>query len=66
MEDVLELYAAPLDPSCPGVCLDETPYQLVQDPYPPEPSAPGMVNWRFGLAEARQKLRRLYPKLDDA
>src|ERR671912_879991 len=41
MEDVLDLYAEPLDPARPVVCLDESPLQLigqVREPIPARPS----------------------------
>jgi transposase len=43
MEDVLEQYEKPLDPNEPVVCLDEQPYQMVDDARPPEPAAPSKV-----------------------
>lgn len=41
MEDVLELYAEPYDPTRPRVCLDEVPVQLVSETRTPQPVAPG-------------------------
>ena len=41
MEDVLDLYAAPHDPTRPVVCLDECPVSLHDDVRPPLPPAPG-------------------------
>jgi hypothetical protein len=41
MEDVLDLYAAPYDPTRPVVCLDECPVALRDDVRPPLPPAPG-------------------------
>src|SRR5262249_56733742 len=35
------VYARPLDPTRPVVCLDETSRQLLADARPPEPLAPG-------------------------
>ena len=43
MEDMLALYEKPLDPSEPVVCLDEQPYQMVDDTRPSERVAPGKV-----------------------
>jgi hypothetical protein len=43
MEDVLEVYARPLDPARPVVCMDEKPLQLlgqVRDPSPARPGTP--------------------------
>lgn len=31
MEDVLEVYARPLDPACPVLCMDEQPVQLLKE-----------------------------------
>lgn len=31
MEEVLETYALPYDPSCPVICMDEQPVQLVKE-----------------------------------
>ena len=41
MEDVLDLYAEPLDPARPVVCFDETSKQLVAETRTPLPMAPG-------------------------
>jgi len=41
MEDVLAVYARPLDPARPVVCLDETSRQLLGEVRPPLPAAPG-------------------------
>jgi hypothetical protein len=41
MEDVLDLYAEPFDPSHPVVCFDECPVQLVGETRTPAPAAPG-------------------------
>ena len=43
MEDVLDLYAEPLDPARPVVCLDESPVQLIGEVREPIPAAPGQV-----------------------
>ena len=40
MEDVLDQYDKPLDPNEPVVCLDEQPYQMVDDARPPERPRP--------------------------
>jgi hypothetical protein len=43
MEDVLDLYNEPYEPKKPTLCLDESPYQLVEEvrlPLPPEPHQP--------------------------
>jgi transposase len=43
MEDVLELYAEPLDPARPVICFDEKPYQLVGETRVPIPAKPGQA-----------------------
>ena len=50
MEDVLELYAEPADPSHPVVCFDETPRQLIGEaraPIPAEPAKPERVDYEY-------------------
>ena len=42
MEDVLELYAEPLDQARPVVCFDEASKELRGDVAPPVPPAPGV------------------------
>jgi hypothetical protein len=41
MEDVLEVYHRPYDPRFPVVCMDEKPYQLLEDARSPLPMRPG-------------------------
>ena len=41
MEDVLDLYAQPLNPLEPVVCFDETSKQLVKETRTPLPMEPG-------------------------
>ncbi len=41
MEDVLDVYARPLDPARPVVCMDEKPYQLLGHAREPIPMTPG-------------------------
>jgi hypothetical protein len=43
MEDLLDLYAEPLDPARPVVCFDERPCQLIEETRTPRPVAPGKV-----------------------
>ena len=43
MEDVLDQYEKPLDPEEPVICLDEQPYQMVDDARPPEKAQPGNI-----------------------
>jgi hypothetical protein len=41
MEDVLDVYARPHDPTVPVVCMDEKPYQLLAHARDPIPAVPG-------------------------
>jgi len=41
MEDVLQVYARPLDPDVPVICMDEKPYQLLGHARDPIPATPG-------------------------
>ena len=41
MEDVLDLYEEPYDPSRPVVCFDESPKQLIAEVRTPIPAEPG-------------------------
>lgn len=41
MEDVLEVYGLPYDPEVPLVCMDEKPYQLLDECTEPIPMEPG-------------------------
>ncbi len=41
MEDVLDVYARPYDPSAPVLCMDEQPVQLVKEVRMPIPAVPG-------------------------
>jgi len=43
MEDVLEVYSRPYDPARPVVCMDEKPYQLLDEVREPIPAEPGEV-----------------------
>lgn len=43
MEDVLEVYSRPYDPTRPVVCMDEKPYQLLDEIREPIPAEPGEV-----------------------
>ena len=50
MEDVLEVYTRPYDPTHPVVCLDETSKQLVAEtrtPLPAEPGQPQRVDYEY-------------------
>ena len=41
MEDILDLYQQPFDETYPVVCMDEKPYQLLDDAKAPLPMEPG-------------------------
>ena len=43
MEDVLDQYEKPLDPAEPVICLDEQPYQMIDDTRAPEQAQPGRI-----------------------
>ena len=50
MEDVLDLYAEPLDPARPVVCFDETSKQLIAEthgPLPMEPGKPERIDYEY-------------------
>ena len=50
MEDVLDLYARPLDSACPVVCVDEGGKQLIGDvrePLPARPSSPAKQDHEY-------------------
>ena len=50
MEDVLEVYQRPFDPSCPLVCLDEAAKQLlgeVRAPLPMQPGQPERIDGEY-------------------
>jgi len=50
MEDVLDLYEAPYDPTHPVVCFDESPKQLVgevREPLPPRPGTPARQDTEY-------------------
>ena len=41
MEDILDVYALPYDKSCPVICIDEKPYQLLDERREPLPMKKG-------------------------
>jgi hypothetical protein len=43
MEDVLDVYCRPYDPTIPLLCMDEMGKNLVADKHAPEPAEPGKV-----------------------
>jgi len=48
MEDILDLYQQPLDESCPVICMDEKPYQLLDETRTPIPMETGNPERRDG------------------
>jgi hypothetical protein len=59
MEDVLNLYHRPYDPSRPVVCLDETSKQLIGEVREPLPPAPGRVE-RYDSVYVRNGVSNLF------
>jgi hypothetical protein len=50
MEDILDLYCLPYDRLYPVVCMDEKPYQLLDDvltPIPMEPGKPKRIDYEY-------------------
>jgi transposase len=43
MEDVLDQYEKPHDPTEPVICMDEQPYQMLDDSRPGQRAAPGKI-----------------------
>ena len=43
MEDVLDVYHRPYDENCPVICMDEKPYQLLDECRQPIPMKPGDI-----------------------
>ncbi len=43
MEEILDLYEEPYDPSRPLICFDERPCQLIGDVRDPLPMKPGCI-----------------------
>src|SRR5262249_32552552 len=59
MEDVLEVYAEPYDPTRPKVNFDETNKQLIQETRQPLPAQPGRPQ-RYDYEYARNGTRNLF------
>jgi hypothetical protein len=59
MEDVLEVYALPLDTNYPQVCFDERPVQLLGEVYDPLPAQPGQVR-RYDYEYERRGTANLF------
>lgn len=61
MEEVLEVYARPYDPSCPVICMDEQPVQLhkeIKCPIPATANHPKRVESLAGWRQATVRERR--------
>ena len=43
MEDVLDVYCQPNDPTVPRICMDEMGKNLVKEKHPSKPAKPGQV-----------------------
>ena len=43
MEDILDVYEKPYDPEMPVVCMDEKPYQMLDNHLEPLPVRPGDI-----------------------
>ncbi len=63
MEDVLDLYAEPPDPTRPVVCFDESPTQLIGEVRQPIPAAPGRFE-RYDCKYRRNGTTNLFIFLD--
>lgn len=59
MEDVLDLYAEPYDPTRPQVNFDETTKQLIQETRQPLPAEPGQPE-RYDYEYERNGIRNLF------
>lgn len=59
MEDVLDLYAEPLQPWRPVVCFDERPVQLLSDKREPVPLQPGRAK-RYDYEYQREGTANLF------
>jgi hypothetical protein len=68
MEDVLEVYTRPYDPSRPQVCMDETSKQMLRDTRPAlsmEPGRAGREDYEYkrgGVANVFMFLERITGK----
>ena len=62
MEDIFDLYAEPDDPLHPVVCLDECPYQLLDDviaPLPPRRGRAARYHYEYTCGGTERPLRPL-------
>jgi len=65
MEDILDVYEAPYDPTCPMVCFDESPEQLiaeVREPLPAEPGKPARIDVEYKRNGVRNLMMICEPK----
>ena len=63
MEDVLDLYGEPPDPTRPVICFDESPTQLIGEVRAPIPAEPGRLE-RFDFEYKRNGTVNLFIFLD--
>ena len=63
MEDVLDLYGEPPDPTRPVICFDESPTQLIGEVRAPIPAEPGRLE-RFDFEYKRNGIVNLFIFLD--
>lgn len=59
MEDVLDLYAEPYDSTCPQVCFDERPVQLLGETFAPIPMKKGQAR-RYDYEYEREGTANLF------
>jgi transposase len=59
MEDVLDVYTQPVDPTRPMVCFDESPQQLIRETRQPLPAKPGRPE-RFDYEYQREGVANLF------
>lgn len=59
MEAVLDLYAEPYDPTCPQVCFDERPVQLLGETFAPIPMKKGQAR-RYDYEYEREGKANLF------
>ena len=65
MEDVLDLYAEPYDPSRPVICFDESSTQLLaktREPLPTKPGRPRREDYEYVRAGTRNLFLTCEPK----
>ena len=63
MEDVLDLYEEPYDPTRPKVNFDETSKQLIAEtrvPLPAQPGQPALYDYEYQRNGTRNLFRSIY------